>query len=115
MVKTKESKLITEEEIVTFTTKKGVTINKRVAKITRRNGKDITYKDTKKMYQKYLDEGVDPHKMYIRVMAHIPLTIKSLNEDDLKDWESEEYFANRVDDLTEVLDHFQYVQIVIIE
>lgn len=48
-----------------------------------------------------IDTGVKASNIYVQVMAHRELTLKSLSEDDFKDWDSEEYYSNRVQDSTE--------------
>jgi hypothetical protein len=90
-------------------------IKKRVIKFTRKDGEDISYAYTKDIYKTFLKQGIKPEDIYIQVMSNRELTLKSLGETDFKDWDSEEYYQNRVDDTSEFLNSFQYVRICIME
>ena len=102
------------EKLENSTTKNGK-IRKRVFKYTRTDGKDISYAYAKDIYKTILDTGVEAENIYVQVMGHRELTIKSLGEDDFKDWDSEEYYSNRVKDGTPFLNNFKYVRICIME
>lgn len=102
------------EKLENTKTKNGK-IRKRVFKYTRNDGKNISYATTKDIYKTILETGVDPKNIYIQVMAHRELTLKSLEEEDFKDWDTEEYYSNRVKDSKPFMNNFQYVRICILE
>lgn len=102
------------ESLANVTTKNGK-LKKRVTRYSLTSGKDLTYKDTQKIYQRYLSEGIAAENIYINVMAHRFLTLKSLGESEFKDWDSQEYYQNRVMDPGAFLNHFRFVQIVVLE
>jgi hypothetical protein len=90
-------------------------IKKRVVKFERKDGKDISYAYAKDIYKTFLNQGIKAENIYVQVMATRELTLKSLGEDDFKDWDSEIYYANRVEDPSEFLNSFEYVRICIME
>jgi len=108
------NKKLNIEVLENIKTKNGL-INKRVFKFTRKDGKDISYQFTKDIYQSILDTGIKSKDIYIQVMGHRELTLKSLGEDDLKDWDSDAYYENRVKDTKEFLNNFKYVRICVLE
>lgn len=96
---------------------KNKAIHKRsfLCKYSGDTNKNITYKDAKKIYNTFIEDGINPRNVYVIAMVDRPYTLKSLTEDDFKDWDSEEYYSNRVADPGVFLNHFQWVRIVVLE
>jgi len=95
------------------TTKNGL-ISKKVITITKKNSKKhVSYEEIKQIYD-HIIEKTDPKDIYIQVMAHRELTLKSLGETDFKDWDNEEYYSNRVAYVGPHLNNFAYVRICIL-
>ena len=97
-----------------FTTNNGI-LKKRVYTYTRKDKKDITFKETEDIYKTILESGVKPEDIYIQVMANKFMTLKSRGSDKFKDWDTEEYYENRVQDIGRFLNHFEFVRICIME
>jgi len=97
-----------------FTTNNGI-LKKRVFTYTRKDKKDITYKQTEEIYKTILESGVKSEDIYIQVMTNKFMTLKSRGSTTFKDWDSEEYYENRVQDIGRFLNHFEFVRICIME
>jgi hypothetical protein len=102
------------EPISNITSKNGK-IKKRSIKYSRLDGKNITYAYAKDIYKTVLLSGVKAKDVYVQVMSHQELTIKSLGEEDFKDWESEEYYEDRVSDASDFVNNIKFIRITIME
>jgi hypothetical protein len=102
------------EPLSSITSKNGK-IKKRSIKYSRVDGKNITYAYAKDIYKTVLLSGVKAKDVYVQVMSHQILTIKSLGEEDFKDWESEEYYEDRVADASDFVNNIKYIRITIME
>ncbi len=97
------------------TTKNG-NIKQSVVTVTRKKANTkVSFKEVRKLYDYLIKEKkVNPEDVYIQVMTNRELTLKALNDDDLKDWDDEEYYENRVKQVGPALNKFEYARIVIL-
>ena len=108
MSKTKKLNVQTSE----ITTKNN-RINKKVVNLSK-EGKKVSIKEVRKIYDYLIKEKkVNEEDIYIQVMAHRELTLKSLGQGDFKDWEDDEYYENKVSWSGPRIDQIEYARIVI--
>lgn len=85
--------------------------NKKVSwKTIRVGGKDnktkLSYQDVETYYNRLLNMGYDSSQINIGVMGTEYRTMKGYNEDDLPDWDNDEYYRDRVKTPTKFNSYF---------
>ncbi len=113
--KTPKSKGKLNIEVLQNIVSKNGIIKKRTIKYSRKDGKNITYEYAKDIYDTVLASGIKAENIYVQVMSHKELTLKALGEAGFKDWESEQYYENRVADASDHVNNIQFMRISIME
>ena len=81
----------------------------KVYKITRNNRSNITFYELRNIYKAFSKNKEDSlHKIMIRGLAPDGMkTLKAFTDDDLKDFDSDDYYKNGVVDKTKFDNYFQ--------
>lgn len=109
--KTKKSKLIIKAE--EFETKNRL-ISSKSLRIERANKKQtVSIREVKNVYAMLLEKGIREEDVYVQVMVHKVLTLKSMNETDFKDWDLDEYYENKVNWVGPKLKKFAWARICV--
>lgn len=111
MSKTIQSKNFTFETFEPKETKNKKIVRKTI-RIKRNEGK-LTYADLKLLYEDILKkQKVVAEDVAICVMSERYLTIKSFEEDEMKEWDSNEYYQDKAKN-TEKFNEYSYCDIII--
>jgi hypothetical protein len=103
-----ETRKITVEEIANRRTENNQ-LQRKTIRIKAKNNNKITFHDIRRFYDKLIDDGQDPNMLSVTAMFNDSIkTIKTFNEDDLKNYDDDDYYKDRAADHTK-FDSFFFV------
>ena len=100
-------------EIKNFDNMKKGSILRKTVRIQPKGNAKLNYKDVKALYNR-VSQKRDPDDIHIvcKTIDGTHVTLKTFDEDDIKEWDDPEYFKNKVKDTSKFFD-FHYVDFYI--